>query len=460
MKNISISLRLTFWFSAIFLTGFIAFGTVMWLDLAYSLSQGRDRTLSRRAGRLIELLTTSTDDSPARRAVRLVEFADAMPEGNLVRLFDAKGHLIFPENPDPPVFPWPLPLLTGRALYRNVIYVDRHFRVYIDPVQIGTQAFCIFTGGQLEDNRALLTRFFDGLLAAIPALLTLSALGGYWLSRHVLRPIDRLTTAVQSISIGNLAGRLPIANNGDELQRLAETCNGMLSRLENSVGRIQRFTADASHELRSPISFMRTVAEFALRNPHIDRESREAFEDILLESRDAATLLEEMLILARADSHQSEMRFESVDLADLLNDVHAKARPLADAKNQRFAMQSSGSAHVNGDPGSLRRLLWSLADNAIKYTPDGGRIDLSLDTCGAEACVTIRDNGIGIPEQMLPRVFERFFRADASRSQVEGSGLGLAIAKWIADMHHAALSVESAEGRGTKFSIVFPMTSS
>ena len=452
MRNISISLRLTFWFSATFLTGFIAFGTVMWLDLAYSLKQGRDRTLFRRAGRLIELLNVAAGDSPAR----LTEFVDAMPEGNLVRLFDSQGHLLFPENPEPADFPWPAPAQDARPQYHDVVRGDHHFRVYVDPVRIGSRTYCIFIGGQLEDNRALLARFLNGLLAAIPALLTLSALGGYWLSRHVLGPIDRLTTAAQSISIGNLADRLPIANTGDELQRLAETCNGMLSRLENSVGRIQRFTADASHELRSPISFMRTVAEVALRNPKIDNESRSSFEDILVESREAANLLEKMLILARADSNQNDLRFESVDLADLLTDVQEKARPLAAAKFQRLTVNRNGSARVCGDRGSLRRLVWTLVDNAIKYTPSGGSIDLWLDSRGSGARIIVRDTGIGIPESMLPRVFERFFRADLSRTQVEGAGLGLAIAKWIADMHHAGISVESVDGRGTTFCVVFP----
>jgi heavy metal sensor kinase len=278
-------------------------------------------------------------------------------------------------------------------------------------------------------------------------------------SRRALRPLDRLTTAVQSISIGNLSGRLPVGKTRDELQRLAVTCNGMLSRLEDSVSRIQRFTADASHELRSPISFMRTVAEVALRNPQADEESRELFEAVLTESTQASDLLEEMLLLARADSSQTDLQFEPVDLADVLDDVQERVRTLAEAKNQHFTMRRANSARVNGDRSSLRRLVWTLMDNAVKYTPPGGRIELCLETRGSEALVTVRDNGIGIPEEMLSRIFERFFRADPSRAQMEGSGLGLAIAKWIADMHHAVIAVESAEGRGATFRVVFPALS-
>jgi heavy metal sensor kinase len=456
LKNISISVRLTFWFSAIFLTGFVAFGIVMWLDLGYSLSHGRDRTLARRAARLVDLLRVSVDAPDDRRTARFVEFADATPEGNLIHLFDSRGRRLLPKNPEPADFPWPVPLQTVEPEYREVIYAGRHYRVFVDPVHLAARTFCILVAGQLEDNRALLARFSTGLFTSIPALMIISALGGYWLSRRLLRPIDRLTTAVQSISIGNLSGRLPIGKTGDELQRLAETCNRMLSRLENSVGRIQRFTADASHELRSPISFMRTVAEVALRNPQIDDESREAFGEILAESIEASRLLEDMLILARADSHQNQLRFEAVDLADVLDEVRERVAALAEAKNQRLTMDRNGSARVRGDRLSLRRLLWTLVDNAVKYTPDGGHIELALKKSGSEAHVIVRDSGIGIPEEMVQRIFERFFRADPSRAEVEGSGLGLAIAKWIADMHQAVILVESAEGHGTTFRVVFP----
>jgi heavy metal sensor kinase len=456
LKNISISIRLTFWFSAIFLTGFVAFGIVMWLDLAYSLSHGRDRTLARRAARLVDLLNASADTSDDRRTARFVEFADATPEGNLIHLFDSSGQRLLPKKPQPADFPWPLPSQTTQPEYREAIYEGRHFRVFVDPVRLPTRTFYILVAGQLQDNRALLARFSTGLFTSIPALMIVSALGGYWLSRHALRPIDRLTTAVQSISIGNLSGRLPIGKTGDELQRLAETCNGMLSRLDNSVSRIQRFTADASHELRSPISFMRTVAEVALGNPQIDDESREAFAEILAESIEASRLLEDMLILARADSRQNHLRFEDVDLADVLEEVRERVGALADAKNQRLTLERSGSARVRGDRLSLRRLLWTLVDNAVKYTPAGGHIELCLKTNGAEAQVIVRDSGIGIPEEMLQRVFERFFRADPSRTQVDGSGLGLAIAKWIAEVHNAVIAVESTEGHGTTFCVVFP----
>jgi heavy metal sensor kinase len=455
VKNISLSVRLTFWFSAIFLAGFIAFGVAMWADLSVSLSQGRDRTLARRAARLEELLKTEAGDSIPSRALRYAEFAEATPEGNLIHLLDAQGRRVLPQNPEPVDFSWP-PFSGFDRRYRDTIYDGRHFRVFVEPIQVAGERYFILVAGQLEDNRGLLSRFSTGLLASIPGVLSISALAGCFLSRRALRPIDRLATAVRSITIGNLAGRLPISNSGDELQRLAETCNDMLARLEGSIGRIQRFTADASHELRSPISFMRAVAEMGLGNPVIDPESRESFEEILLEATAASNLLENMLELARADSGRQELQFERLDLSELIDELRARALPLADAKQQTLAIDGNVSTRISGDRASLRRLVWTLLDNAIKYTPCGGRIDLLVDAAANETTLEVRDTGIGIPAPLLPRVFERFFRADPSRAQVEGAGLGLAIAKWIADMHRASISVESVEGRGTTFRVVFP----
>jgi heavy metal sensor kinase len=455
VKNVSLSFRLTLWFSAIFLAGFVVFGIALYMDLSYSLNGGRDRTLSRRAARLDDLLKSAVNDSAERRETKYAEFADATPEGNLIHLLDRRGQRIYPRHPDPPDFPWPAFSDFGRR-YRDLVYDERHFRVFVEPVQVGAERYFIVVAGQLEDNRGLLARFSAGLLGSIPAVLGVSALAGYFVSRRALRPIDRLTTAVRSITIGNLSGRLPLSSSGDELQRLAETCNDMLARLESSVSRIQRFTADASHELRSPISFMRTVAELGVGNPAADRESREAFEDILLEATAASNLLENMLEIARADSGRHELRFERLDLSEMIEELRPRALPLTEAKQQTLAMGPTAVACVNGDRASVRRLVWTLLDNAIKYTPCGGHIELSLSATANRTTLQVRDTGIGIPAALLPRVFERFFRADPSRTQVEGAGLGLAIAKWIADMHQASISVESIEGRGTTFRVVFP----
>ena len=460
MKNTSISLRITFWYSAIVLCGLVLFGVAMWIDLAYSLSKGRDRTLTRRATRFVELWEATCGDSPETREARFAQLADAVPEGNLIQVFEPGGRRLFPQSPLPPDFPWPAVSGVAREAYATLEFRGRPYRLLKLTVR-SNPPLVILVAGQLEDNRNMMARFSTGLAWAIPAMLVLAALGGYFLSRRVVQPVDQITVALRSITIGNLSRRLPISNAGDELQRLAETCNEMLARLEDAVDRINRFTADASHELRSPVALIRTVAEYALRNPNLDRESQEAFLEILAESMETSHLLEDMLTLARADAGYARTVFEPVDLTELVKDVCARLRPLAEAKGQTVDVRtSSQAAWISGDRSILRRLLSILLDNAVKYTPTHGRIAVELTATTARALFSVRDSGIGIPEALLPRIFDRFVRADPSRGEVNGTGLGLAIAKWIAGAHNASLTVVSKEQEGSIFAVEFRLMES
>jgi heavy metal sensor kinase len=454
LKNTSLSIRLTGWFSAIFLGGFALFAVVMWLDLAYSLSQGRDRTLTRRAARISELLDATKGDPESTQEVRFEQLTDVIPEGHLIEVLDSSGHLVLPRNQKAADFPWPvLTSLPTRDQFGDVDYKGRPFRLYRRPLD----PYVILVAGQLEDNRNMMARFTTGMAWATPAMLVLCAVAGYFLNRRALQPINQMTDMLRSISIGNLSQRLPVANTKDELQRLAETCNDTLSRLEDAVARINRFTADASHELRSPVALIRTVTEYALRNPRIDPESKEAFEEILAESIETGQLLEDMLTLARADAGYGSTVFEAVELSQLVEDAVGRQQPLAEAKQQTVTVRTSGPAWISGDRSSLRRLVWILLDNAVKYTPVKGSIVVGLMATPSEAVLTVRDSGIGIPEELLPRIFDRFVRADPSRGEVNGTGLGLAIAKWIAGAHHANLSVQSREREGSVFRVEFTL---
>jgi heavy metal sensor kinase len=457
-RRFSISLRLTFWFSATFLLGFLVFGAAMFGELAWSLSAGRDRTLATRQRRLRELMENFSADSPQRRAARFADFAEGTPEGNLVQVFNAEGVRVYPpasQAAEP--FPWPHWSIADGPEYSNTMYGGRSYRVLSESFAVGTETLRVLVGGQLEDNRILLQQFTTGMLWATPALLLLSALCGYSLCRRALDPVARLTASARSITIGNLSRRLPIVHTGDELERLSETCNEMLARLEDAVTKITRFTADASHELRTPLSFIRTVSEYALRNPEIDTESAESFREIVRESSEAARLLDDMLALARADAGHAETVFQRVNLVEILFETCARAQGLAETKQHSLRVHTKNDEPVwiTGDSASLRRLLWILLDNAIKYTPMRGQIDVSLQVAGTEAVISVRDSGIGIPDAALSHIFERFYRVDQARSVGEGAGLGLAIAKWISDIHRAVLSVQSVENSGSTFQIAF-----
>ena len=248
----SISLRLTIWFSAVFFAGLVLFGAVMWLDLKDTLTSGRSRTLERRTNRLGDLLRETQADPPSLRARKLQAFADATGNG-LIEVFDANGTRALPSPTAAQAFPWPhiTPMKIDR--FSEVKFQGQTYRILAHPVSLDSQSLVLYAAAPLENNRLVLGAFSVGLLWAIPALLAISALGGYALSRSALRPVDQIVAATRSISVTNLSARLPVPETRDELQRLSETQNEMLARLESAVKEIKRFTDDASHELRSPV---------------------------------------------------------------------------------------------------------------------------------------------------------------------------------------------------------------
>jgi signal transduction histidine kinase len=292
-------------------------------------------------------------------------------------------------------------------------------------------------------------------------MLLISALAGYFISRRALWPVVRLTECARSITIGNLTARLPVSPVDDELALLARTFNEMLSRLEEAVKRITQFTADASHELRSPISFIRTTSEFALSTPGLDAETVEAFANIVKETEHSSRLLEDMLQLARSDAGRAQIVCEPVYLAEIVREVVACLRLQAAQKQQTLIEKVlDDSLLLSGDAMLLRRLVWILVDNAIKYTACDGCIEIALIRARESALFTVSDNGMGIPLALLPHIFDRFFRVDASRGEQEGTGLGLAIAKWITEAHRAQITATSRDRAGTTFEVAFPLDES
>jgi heavy metal sensor kinase len=455
----SISLRLTAWFCGIFFLGWILFGTAMWFTLKRTLKDERYQTLSRRMDRLQQVLAKSAGEDEVDRTREFTEFARATGNG-LAEVYRVNGQREFPSpSAAAAAFEWPDVQRIGSERFQHVTSGGQPYWVLLRPDSLNGESLVLFAAAPESGNLVILDSFLKGLLAAAPILLLVSSAGGYLLSRKALTPVDKITAATRSISIRNLSERIPVTKSRDELQRLAETCNAMLGRLESAVLQIKQFTADASHELRGPLSFTRTVSEVALRNPKLDAQSRAAFEDIVVESAKASELLEGMLTLARADANSFDAPLEQVNLADVVEEVCEMARPIAAQRNINLSVSSVAglSATLRGDFASLRRLVWILVDNALKYTTTPGRVDVGLRVAGGSAIVSVSDTGIGISAQDLPRIFDRFYRADPSRSDVEGSGLGLAIAKWIAELHHAELTVASAENMGTTFQLAFQL---
>jgi signal transduction histidine kinase len=454
---LSISLRLTGWFGAIFLSGWLLFGAAMWLNLKRTLTIERQQTLTRRTDRLEHLLLSNANAPAADRFQDFKDFASATGNG-LSEVYSADGSLVWPApSAAAASFPWPGAVNLHVVRFTRVYSADQPFMVIERPFTDSGRQFVLAAAAPEAGNLALASNFLHGMITLAPVLLIVSMAGGYWTSRRALRPVDRITAAVRSISIRNLSERLPVTRSSDELERLAETCNDMLARLEIAVRKLKQFTADASHELRGPLSLTRTIAEVALRHPATDISSRRALEEIVEESAKATLLLEQMLELARADSEPTNIALEPIDLRDIVTEGCMMASTLASQKGIEVSLAPLPQSvpTVLGNAPSLRRLVWILLDNALKYTQAPGTVRISLVTTVGAAIVSIEDTGIGIAEHDLPHIFDRFYRADPSRGQIEGSGLGLSIAKWIADTHRADLCVSSREGLGSCFTVTF-----
>jgi len=287
----------------------------------------------------------------------------------------------------------------------------------------------------------------------------LASVLGYWLSGRALKPVNRIIESAERIGLQNLSQRLEVPKAVDELHRLTVTLNAMLERIESTVKRIRQFTANASHDLRTPVSLIRTHAELALRRTRSESEYRESLGRILSVSEETTQLIERLLTLARADAGAAQLHFTEIDLSLVLEKAARQIAVLAHSKGLSFAAEfCPAPLLVHGDAAAIESLLLTVLDNAVKYTRAGGRVNLRCLANADAALMEVEDTGIGIAAEDIPRVFDRFFRADQSRSaEVKGTGLGLSIAQWIAETHKGRIEVESRLGAGSIFRITLPL---
>jgi heavy metal sensor kinase len=296
------------------------------------------------------------------------------------------------------------------------------------------------------------------LALGLPLACLAAGVGGYLVARRALAPVDRMATAAQRITAARLGDRLPVENPHDELGHLATVFNQTFGRLEASFEQLRRFTADASHEMRTPLTAIRTVGEVGLRGPRSDRTYRDVIGSMLEEADRLNGLVESLLTLARADGPQFTLRRDRIDLAALAAEVVEYLSVLAEDKHQVMAVDAPAPVFVLADRVLLRQAIINLVDNAIKYSPDGGAIHVTAAAAAPDAVLAVRDSGPGIPPEHVEKVFDRFYRIDRSRSrEVGGTGLGLSIAKWAVEVHGGRIGVAPADTAGSVFRITLPL---
>jgi len=461
MKRLSIGIRLTLWYLAIFAVGELAFGASMWFILRHSFYDMVDDGLEEQVDDLRNLLQSQGSDPSIAKLQEEVNKAYGLEHlGNYLEVQAERGELIY-RSAFLQAHPVPIaqPPQADRAVFRNRHLEHRHLRFLLQNLKVNGRVYTVTMGAATDDVVATLELFRSYLLMFAPLLLLVAAGGGYWLSRRALAPVDVLVGTAREISGANLTSRLQKLNTGDELQRLSDTLNEMLDRIEKAFLRVTQFTADASHELRTPVSLIRTEAELALRRSRGEAEYRESLQHILLEAERTTALIEQLLALARADSGREALQMQPVNLAQTLGSVAEGWRQVAAMRDLRFSVDvPAQDAFVMGDEAALRRLADILLDNAFKYTPSPGSVHLSCEQTGGRAVMVVQDSGVGIAEEEQPKIFERFYRVDKARSREQGgAGLGLAIAQWIVTQHHGGIAVESRQGKGATFRVELPV---
>lgn len=459
MKPLPIRLRLTGWYFIIFAAFLCLFGVYAYFAMGNSVYRTVDEELRDRVDGVRELLRRVALDELGDLHNELREHSELQP-GALLQVSDQQGNWVYRSRS---MSVYGVPRLQGSAGAPSTFLAgDVRLRVLSAEVQVENRSYDVQVAAPLDEFYGAQRRFEAVLVVAIPIFLLCAAAGGYWMSARALAPVDRITLTARTIGARNLSSRLEVPQTRDELQRLSETLNGMLERLERAFRQIAQFTADASHELRTPISLMRTEAEITLSQPRSADEYREAFADVYAELENTSELVEKLLILARADSGTETLQNGTVDVAEILREVCDKGRVLAEHKAISFREHVSAEPlWIRGDANSLRRLFFILIDNAIRYTPPGGNVEVvgQLSSDARSALGIVSDTGIGIALEDLPHIFERFYRADKARSHESGGvGLGLSIGSWIVEAHRGTIEVESSPGNGSVFRVQLPLT--
>jgi heavy metal sensor kinase len=457
MMSLPIRVRLTLWYFAMFATAaMLLCAASLWM-LQRSVDQSEYQELQERAED-VQLLLSHAD--PSLDLQQLSDELDAIyalkDDGKYLQVRDDHGNWLFrskrmiAENPD-----LPAPALLPKAgQIANFHQGTRYVRVLAYPITVRGTRYSVQTGIALNKSMVLVANFRNSLLLLAPVVILLAALGGHVMSRKALRPVAELAMEARRINDRNLDIRLHVPHSNDEISDLSRTLNQMLQRIDKAFASVRTFTGNASHELRTPISLLRTEIEVALYRPREGEEYRAVLGRLHEETMRMTALVESLLSLARADGGAETITLAPIRVNTLFRQVSEVSSPAMKKAMLEFHVENQDeSLFVLGDKQGVSRLLSILLENAAKYTPPGGAVRLCAAIEGEQIVLSVADTGIGIASEHIERIFDRFYRALAKDESVPaGSGLGLSLAKWIAERHGTRLSVQSSVGKGSRFS--------
>ncbi|MDI3481043.1 MAG: two-component system, OmpR family, heavy metal sensor histidine kinase CusS [Tepidanaerobacteraceae bacterium] len=451
MRNLTIRTKMTMWYSFMLLILLSIFSFLVYAMMSKMMYSGEENLIKAHAAQAVSSVEVENG------SVKFTEPHELVTSGTYITVYDKRDQIIFGGDGIYPDIDIQKP---SEEKLRVIKTKDNTWMIYDRPVHeengliawVRASRSLMPVGKTMENLR-------DILFLTIPLFLIIASGGGMFLASRALAPIDRITKTARAIGHGDLSRRLNMPNVQDEVGRLAMTFDEMLDRLEKSFKKERQFTSDASHELRTPIAVIRAIAEETLTGERNGDEYREALEIILKEAAKMGKMVSQLLLLTRGDEGRYRLEMEKIDLKIVVEDVAGEMQSMAEQHGIDLCIDAGKSVVVKGDQTLLTRLFMNLIENAVKYNKRGGWVKVTLDEVKDFARIIVEDSGIGIPEEDLPHVFDRFYRVDRSRS-TDGTGLGLSIVQWIVKIHSGKIDVMSHPDKGTRFIVYLPLNSS
>ena len=469
MNTRSIGFRLVSFYATLISGVFVLLAWVMYFSMERYLENNLGDTLLRRAHLIAETLVGQIREK-GRAYVADEIVARFAPETNarFIRLTENGGRQVYlsgmPKDQSfDPADVVPLAGMPARESVRQQPSSSgRSLLVAAVPYRTRDGGdFLIEVGSPLAPIGLFLKHLLVAFLIVFPIVVAVSIGGGFFLVRQALGPVERITTSAEAITFHNLSQRLPATNTGDELERLSLALNRMIARLDQSFQHTRRFSADASHELRTPLTIIRGELEDLVRNQDLPKEVSDSLGNILEEAAHLNRIVEGLLAVAKIDAGDAAQEWTPIDLSELASGTAEQMCLLGEDKGVSIQCDASSPVMVQGDRGRLKQVIVNLLDNAIKFTPAGGKIEIRIRARSGVALIEVQDSGVGIPAELIHRVFDRFFRVDEARSrEAGGAGIGLSIVKSIVSAHGGTVRAESGPAGGTCFQVELPQKTS
>ncbi len=467
MNPRSISFRLVAWHAGLLTVIFMLLCALLYLDLRHFLENDLRQTQARRARQIANtLLIHVRQTGETAVATQAKDWYEPEVNDRFIRITRADGTLVYVSGPpkdnsfDPAEIPiCPLPKETEFSSKLKMSGGNTLLIAALNFKSSGNPDYLVEFGALLDPVETMLDHVFLQLAFGLPLAVIIITAGGYLLVRRALTPVEQITRAAERITQHNLSERLPVSSTGDQLEHLSVALNRMITRLDDAFQNSKRLVADASHDLRTPLTILRGELESFAEDARLNAELRARAGSMLEEIVHLSKIVEQLFTLSRLDAGEAQAEWAGFDLSELARTTAEQMSLLAEDKSVAITCDAGERMPVKGSRVRLKQVIVNLLDNAIKYTPAKGAIQLRVLAVNGHAVMEVEDNGIGVPSNALPHIFERFYRADAARSVgSESAGLGLAIVKSICAAHGADVEAQSTVGRGSCFRVKVPLS--